>query len=813
MTQLWQDLRYSLRMLRAHRSLTLVAMLVLALGIGANTAIFSVVNAVLLRPLPYQNADRLVTIWGSFLKLNIERLPAKAAEYLDYREQTQSFAQVAASNSTNYTLTGTAQPERLPGTRITTNLFSLLGAQVALGRGFTAEDAQVGHENVVIVSHTFWQQRFGGASDVVGKSLRLNDQNYTIIGIMPAGFQYPQSSFPFGEPAEFWTPLSFSTEQIAQRQPPYFLNVIGQLKPGVTLAQARTEMRALAQRFEAQHPGYRGPNNADGGWRITVNQLEEEIAGQSRFALLLLWGAVALVLLIACANVANLLLVRATTRKRELAIRAALGASRFRLARQLLCESVLLALGGGAIGLWLAWWGVEALTALKLENLPRLDESNLDWRVWGFTFLVSVLTGVLFGILPAWQASRPDVQQILKDGGAGVTRNRHWLRNALVVGEIALAVVLLVGAGLLLNSLLRLQRVNPGLDINHLLYAELSLPSSRYPTAENARAFYDELVSRVAALPGVEQASAANRIPLTGVITNDPFAIEGRQLDFSNPPNASWRLVLPQYFHTVGIPLLSGRDFNAQDGNEVAIINQTMARKYWPGEDPLGKRLSLGVPSPTNSWKRIIGVVADTPQRTLESAPGADWYLPFAARASRDGHLLVRTVGDPAALAAAIRQQVWAIDKDQPVTKLVTMRESVHRTLGARRFNTWLLSGFAGLALLLAALGIYSVISYSVTQRTRELGIRMALGAQMRDVLRLVLRQGMALVVTGLVMGLAVSLALSRVLHGMLFGIGAHDPLTIVGVTVLLVGVAWLACYLPARRATRVDPLVALRHE
>ncbi len=817
MQTLWQDLRYAARMLRKQPAFTLIAVLTLALGIGANTAIFSVVNAVLLRPLPYAEADRLVVLWGNFLKLNIERLPAKAAEYVDYRDQTQSFAQVAASSSADYNLTGATQPERLAGTRVTANLFALLGAQPSQGRAFNAADTQPGHDNLAIISHGLWQRHFGGAANVVGQTLRLNEQNYTIVGVMPAGFQYPHASLRFGEPAELWTPLALTSEQLTQRQPPYFLNVLARLKPNVTLAQARTELTALAQRFETQQPGYRGPNNADGGWRITANPLLEEAVGRSRFALLLLLGAVVLVLLIACANVANLLLVRATVRQRELAIRAALGASRWQIVRQLLCESLLLAGLGGAGGLLLAWWGtqwsVAALSKLKLDNLPRVSESNLDWRVLGFTLLLSTLTGLLFGVLPAWQASQPNVQQALKEGGGTATRNRHWLRNALVVGEIALAVLLLVGAGLLLNSLVRVQRIKPGLDIDKLLFVELALPRERYPDAAKINAFYQELIQRVTSLPGVEQASAGNLIPLGGAVTSDPFAIEGRQLDFAHPPNAGWQLVAPNYFRTLGIPLLRGRDFNAQDVNEAAIINATLARQYWPNEDPLGKRLSLGIPRSDNPWKTIIGIVADTPQRTLESAPGADWYLPLPARTQRTTRLFVRAAGDPAGLTQAVRQQVWAVDKDQPIQAATTLHAFVADSLAPRRFNTWLLGGFAALALLLAALGIYSVLAYAVTQRTQEIGVRMALGAQAGDVVRLVLQQGLTLALCGVTLGLAGAVAAARVLQSLLFGVRATDPLTFGAAALVLLAVALLACWIPARRAARVDPLVALRCE
>ena len=816
MNHLWLDLRYGARRLRKQPLFTFVAVLTLALGIGANTAIFSVVNAVLLRPLPYAQSERLVTLWGNYQKLNITRLPAKAGEYRDYRDETQSFAEVAAATSLTYSLTGSGAPERLAGASVTANLFATLGAQVAQGRGFTSTDEQPGNAPVVILSHGCWRQRFGGAADVVGKTLRLNGQPYNVIGVMPAGFQYPHASLPYGAPAELWTPLVFTPEQSAERGGGYFLTVIARLKSDVTLPQARAELTALGQGFVAQKTGYRGPGNQDGGWQITITPLLDEAVGQSRFALWLLLGAVGLVLLIACANVASLLLAQGAVRQRELAIRAALGAGRWRIVRQLLCESLLLAGLGAAGGLLLAWWGVAALTKLKLDNLPRVAESNLDGRVLGFTLLVALLTSLLFGLLPAWQmgqAARSNVQQTLKEGGAAVTSRRSWLRNLLVVGEVALAVLLLVGAGLLINSLVRLQRVRPGLDIDKLLTVELSLPRAGYTDATKIKAFTEDLIQRVEALPGVEQASTSSRLPLDGNVGSDPFMIEGLDIKPNDLPNAAWQIIAPNHFRTLGIALLRGRDFTAQDGNDVAIINETMARKYWPNADALGKRLSLGMPRPENPYKTIIGIVADTPHGTLAAPPGRDCYLPLAARAMQGFWLFVRAAGEPASLAAAVRQQVWAVDKEQPIGKVHTLREFVAGTLAPRRFNTWLLSGFAALALLLAALGIYSVLAYAVTQRTQEIGLRMALGAQASDVVRLVLRQGLTLALLGVAVGLAGAWWATRLLQSLLFGVRATDPLTFGLVAVVLLVVAALACLLPARRATRIDPLVALRCE
>jgi putative ABC transport system permease protein len=816
MESLLQDLRFGARMLLKQPGFTLIAIITLALGIGANAAIFSVVNAVLLRPLPYETADRLVVLWGNFQKLNIKRVPAKAGEYLDYRDKTQSFAEVAAVNHAKYSLTVDHTPERLAGASVTSNLFATLGAHVAQGRGFTPEDQQAGHDHVVIVSHAFWQQRYAGATDFIGRTLRLNGQPYTVIGIMPADFQYPHASLPFGEPAELWTPLVFTPEQISQRQGPYFLNVIAQLKPGVKLEQARGELSGLSERFIAEEKGYRGPKGEDGGWQITATPLLEEAVGQNQFALWFLLGAVGLVLLIACANVANLLLARGAVRQREFAIRAALGASRWQITRQLLCESLLLAGAGAVGGLLLAWWGVAILTKLKLDNLPRVAESSLDWRVLVFTLLLTLLTILLFGLAPAWQigkAARNNLQQTLKGGSAAVTQRRPWLRNLLVVGEVALAVLLLVGAGLLINSLVRLQHVKPGLDIDKLLLVELSLPRERYSDATKIKAFTQDLIENIEALPGVEQASVSSRIPLDGGVGSDPFMIEGLDINPNDLPNASWQIITPGHFRTLGIPLLRGRDFTSQDGNDVAIINETMARKYWSNENALGKRLSLGLPRPENPYKTIIGIVADTPQGTLEAPPGRDCYFPYSARAPQELCLFVRAAGEPATLATAVRQQIWNVDKDQPVSKIRTMRELVSGTLTPRRFNTVLLSGFAVLALFLGALGIYSVLAFSVTERTQEIGVRLALGAQTRDVLALVIRQGMSLVAVGVAIGTAGALALTRLLKSLLFGINATDPLTFVTVVLLLTLSALLACWIPARRATKVDPMITLRCE
>jgi putative ABC transport system permease protein len=817
--EMFQDIRFGLRMLWRHRIVTVTAIIGLALGIGANTAVFSVVNAVLLRPLPYQNSDRMVVIWGNFLKFGIGGMRAKAAEYVDYRDQTRNFEAVAAFNTADFNFTSGRRPERIAGAGVTANLFPMLGAQAAQGRLIVPEENQQGRNHVVVVSHRFWQQRLGGETNVIGRGVRLDDLNYTVIGVMPAGFEFPHPSFNFAEPVEFWIPLAFTTDQLVQRQRPYYLNVIGLLKPNVTLEEARGEMTALGRTFEQIHQSYRGPNNSEMGWRITVTPLQEQIVGNSRRALLVLFAAVGLVLLIACANTANLLLMRATVRQKELAIRTALGAGRLRLVRQLLTESLLIGVLGGLCGLALAWWGVKALVALSPDNLPRLQEVNVDARVLLFTLALSLFTGLVFGIAPAQQATKPDLQQTLKEGGAAALsggRGRHWLRNLLVVSEVAIAMMLLIGAGLMLNSFLRLQRVNPVVKTGKLLSVEINLPETRYPEPAQAAAFFQKLIRGVELMPGVESAGLSTIQALSGVATNDPFCIEGRPLDFNNPLVAGWQLVTPNYLRTLGIPLVAGRDFTERDTAEAsgpAIINEAMARRYFPYEDPIGKRLTLGLPRPDNPWLTIVGIVKDIPHRGLESKAEPDWYLSYLSQPRRYGYLMLRATGDPASLAAAVRSQVLAIDKDQPVTAIKTMNEVIASTTAPRRFNTLLLAIFGAVALTLAAGGIYSVISYSVTQRSQEVGIRMALGAQSGEVIKLVLKQGLTLILIGIAAGITGAIAAARAMSSLLFGVTATDPATFALISILLMVVALLACYLPARRAAKIDPIVALRRE
>ena len=787
-----------------------VVVVTLALGIGASTAIFSVVNAVLLRPVPLRNSDRLQVVWGNFRALNIERLPAKAAEYLDYADQKQVFDSVAAYAEHSFNLSSAGEPERIRGSIISPNLFPMLETQPSLGRSFTSDEA-----HAVVLSDAFWQRRFGSDRGIINQSIVLDGETYTVIGVMPNGFQFPHASFSWAEPADVWVPLRDVKQ--AGRRGPYYLNILARLAPGVTLEKARTHMNALAQRFEREQPGYRGPNGEDGGWRITVTPLQEEIVGSSRRALLVLLFSVGLLLLIACANVANLLLMRSAKRNRELAIRAALGASRWQIARQLVGEGLLLSGLAAVLGLVFVKWGIELLTRLGPTIVPRAHEVNIDARVFGFMALAVAAISVGFGLVAAWPVSKLDLQEALRNTRqAGGVQRRQW-SNILVVAEVSLAVLLLVGSGLLARSLLRLQQTNPGIVANQLTSVEIDLASTNYSEPERASEFYRQLVAHVESLPGVQSATFSTRQPLSGSAGSDPFAIEGRQLDPSNLTSAGWQVVGPNYLKTLGISIIKGRDFTSQDmepgAAPVAVVNERLVSRYFPNEDPIGRRITLGLPRPGNPWITIIGVAQNVPHRALDSKAEPDWYTSRVVSTQPHRFLFVRSALPTPVLMAGIRKELASIDPHQPLTGVKTMEEVISTTTAPRRFNALLLGVFAAIALLLAAVGIYSVISYSITLRTQEIGIRMALGARRRGILLMVMRKGMLLTVIGTVIGLVGAFALTRWMSSMLFGVTASDPATYVFVFVVSVAAALFACALPAQRATRVDPLVALRYE
>jgi putative ABC transport system permease protein len=808
---LWQDLRYGARMLLKQPGFTLIAMLTLALGIGANTAIFSVVNAVLLRPLPFREAGQLMMLGTVDTRESDGLSSVSYPNFVDWRAQSGSFERLAAFRVRSFTLTGSGEPARLNGVIASAELFALLGVSPSLGRSFRAEEDNAG-ASVVILSHGLWRRRFNSDPRVIGRNITLNDRSLPVVGVAPAGFQFPIEA----EPADLWTTIAHDatgdTPMTAQRGLGY-LSVIGRLKPGVSGAQAQAEMDGIARRLERQYPD----DNAHQGARLVPAY--EQLVGDVRRPLLIIFGAVGCVLLIACANVANLLMARATARRREIALRAALGASRGRVIRQLLTESVLLALAGSLCGWLLAWGCMESLLSLSPENIPRLQDVRLDGRVFGFTLLVSLLTGVIFGLAPALQAAKTELTETLKEGGrSGEGARGARLRSALMISEVAIALVLMAGAGLLLNSFWRLLQVNPGFDPRQTLTFRLNLPDSKYSDPQ-AVAFFERLQARLQNLPGVRSASVTFGLPFSKSRIGTPLDIEGLPVAPSDRPQIECQSVLPDYFRTLGIRLIKGRDFNARDdlkARRVAIINETLARRFFPNEDPIGKRIrpEISTEQGDASIREIIGVVSDVRYRSLTADVPLEVYMPYTQLPISTGMwIALRTDADPRSLIGAARAEVQALDKELPVFEVKTLDQYFSGAVGRPRFNALLLLLFAGVALLLTAVGLYGVISYSVTQRTREIGIRMALGAQTHDMLRLVVKQGMTLTLIGVGAGLGGALALTRLLKTLLFGVSAADPLTFSIIVLLLTVVAFVACWLPARRATKVDPMVALRSE
>jgi predicted permease len=811
METLLQDVRYGLRMLRKSPGFTVVALLVLTVGIGANVAIFSVVNTVLLRPLPYRDPSRLVMIWESLPGIGFQQVGTATAEYLDYRDRNRVFSGIAAYKNDTANLTGSGQPERIPITRASANLFSVLGVQPMLGRTYTMAEDRPGAAKVAILSYGLWKRRYGADRKILGRAIDLDGQPYTVIAVMPASFQFPFSSLPYSDRAELWAPVAFTQDEIADRVREFGTFAIARLKPGVSLPQAQEDVARVAADFEKQYPQfYTGSVYV----KPTASPLAADIVGKVRPMLLVLLGAVGFVLLIACANLANLLLARATARSREMAVRAALGASQARLLRQFLTESVLLAAAGGALGLFAAFWAVRLLVAFGPEQVPRLQDVAIDPLVLAFAVAASVLTGILFGAAPAWRASRSELQSALKEASAraGASRERLRLRDALVVLETACSLLLLVGAGLLLNSFIRVLRVPPGFNAGGVLVARTQFDDTRYPKAEQCELAEREIIARLRHLPGVQSAGFVTNLPLA-----DPrgigFRIEGHPPnEFHNADNA---LVSEGYFRAMDIPILRGRSFREQDTPStplVAVINQTLARTYFPNQNPFGKRLVWGYRTPFT----IVGVAGDVKFSALDADVSPMIYMSnfqVASGVSRHAVFVLRTAGDPAGLASAARREIWSVDKDLPVFGVTTMNDVLAASVAQRRFSTGLLGGFAVLALLMAAIGLYGVLSYSVSQRMHEMGLRMALGANARDLMCLVLGQGIRVALAGVAAGLVASFAATRLLAGMLFGVSPLDPLTLIVVAAVLVAAALLASFIPARRATKVDPMEALRYE
>ena len=813
MNTLFQDIRFGLRMLLKSPSVSIVATIALALGIGANTAIFSVVNAVLLLPLPFPNSDSLVALFETDLQRGMQRGSHSYPNFFDLRSQNTVLERASCYHSSDYIMTGRGEPARLQGAVVTSDLFPLLGVAPMLGRTFLPDDDKPSETGrVVVLSQSLFQKRFNSDPSILNQTITLSGVTFTVVGVMPAGFEFPIQN----DPVELWTTIAGDAagkQPVTAQRGAHFLQVVGRLKPGVSVDQAQAEFTAIAARLEQQYPDTNTHRS------LRVDSALSALVGDVRPTLLILLGAVACVLLIACANVANLLLARATSRHKEMAIRTALGASRMRVIRQLLTESVLLSLLGGAVGLLLAVWWSDLLIALGKEDIPRAIQVGIDWRVLGFTLGVSLLTGLVFGLAPAFHSSKRELVDSLKEGGRGTSEGarRNKVRSVLVVTELAIAVVLLVGAGLLMKSLWRLQKVNSGLAPENVLTFNLGLPE-KYNWEKQAQFFVD-LKARLESTPGVQSASSILPLPLSGDRFSISFQIDGRPVAPKDEPSGDFFAAGVGYFKTMGIPIIKGRDFDDRDrhgSTPVVIITETLARQFFPNEDPIGKRIKPGINTiedEKSPWRDIIGIAADVRNRALNSPPKPAYYVPQTQVPFDAAIMVIKTTGEPHSLVSAATKQVAALDQDLPLYGVKSMDEYLSSSVAAPRFSTTLLSIFAAVALVLTVVGLYGVMSYSVAQRTNEIGIRLALGAQSRDVLLMIVKQGGMLILLGLVIGLVGAFALTRLIASLLFGVTAKDPITFAAVAVLLAIVALLACYVPALRATKVDPMDALRCE
>jgi putative ABC transport system permease protein len=814
------ELRFAFRSLSKAPAFATIAIVTLALAIGATTAVFTIVNALLIRPLPFKNPQQLVLIWEQFTQQGLDRIPVSAPEYVDYTKEARSFEQIAAFDYTSFSLTAGDTPEEIAGSVVWPNLFSLLGVQPIKGRAFTPEEVGEGHDDVVIISERLWQRRFNSDSAIIGKNLSMNGRTFTVVGVMPATFEFPLPIFglqggQFAQRVDIWKPIAFSKAELSSRGSRSY-GVIGRLARGVTTRRAQAEIDTLTanwtQRFADNY-------TVGTGFGARVYPLHDQLVGPMRGGLLILLGAVGFVLLIACANLTTMLLARASSREREFAIRAALGAGPFRVLRQMLTESVLLAVLGGGAGVMLAFWGIDFLRVVGGHTVPRLGEVTIDVTVLLVSLVVSMGTGILFGIAPALASAKPELTEALKEGGRGSStgRRRNRLRNALVVAEMALALVLLVGAGLLMKSFNRLQNVDPGFDPHNVLTMEFALPVTKYPRGKPVRDFYGEALRRFKNLPGVEAAALTSILPLSGTNSDSSFHIEGPDSRVTKVfPDEEIRVITPEYFRVLKTPIVQGRSFTEGDVAEapqVAIINRALAKKYWPNEEALGKRINLDDSDPAKiQWITIVGIIADIHHQGLDVAPKPEFYLPHAQLSYRQMVLAIRSTQDPRSLASSIRNELRLIDPERPVANIRTLEMVASDSIAPRRLSVVLLGVFATIALLLASVGIYGVMSFLVVQRTHEIGVRMALGAQRTDVFRLVVGHGFKLVVIGTALGLLMALFCTRALAVLLYNVGRFDVPTFVGVTFTLGAVALLASYVPARRAMRADPMIALGH-
>lgn len=793
----WRDFRYGTRSLRKSPGFAVVAVVTLALGVGANTAVFSVVNSVLLRPLPYESPGQLVRLWADSSGQRTDRNQFSPAEVTEFRDQLTTFEDIGLFDyGLSANLTGGGQPERVNGSEATPGLFTTLRVRPVLGRTFLPDETEVAQSKVALISEGLWRRRFGAEPNFAGQTIRLDGESFTVVGVLPDSFKFP-------EQVDIWLPFSFTADDWKTDRAHYYVEAVGRLKPGVTQEQASAELETIVGRLRPNFPAFRK------SWGVALVPLHEQVVGEVSSTLWILFGAVGFVLLIACVNVANLSLARASSRRKEITIRAALGASRLRIVRQLLTESLLLSVAGGGAGALVAVWAVRLFSASALGSLPRAEEVAVDGRVLVFTLLVSVVTGVLFGVWPALRASNPNLNETLKEGGRRPTHSRSGPRNALVVAEIALSLVLLAGAGLLIKSFMRLRGVNAGFDPHNLLTMQVTLPKTQYPDTERQNAFVQQTLRRVETLPGVKAAAATINLPLVGT-----WGMSYKAVSHDNDPlqvadNAN---ITPGYFHAMGIPLLKGRDFSDRDsggGPKVIIISEALARKHFHDENPLGQRINAG------GEREIVGVVGDIRPRGLELEVKPQIYLPYAQKPTSAPFVTftVRTETAPTGLAGVVEKEIRGLDKDLPVANVRAMEQIVAASLGQRRLTMLLLGVFACIAVVLASVGVYGVVSYSVSQRTHELGIRMALGAKTSDVLRLILGQGLALTVIGVGVGLLGAYGLTRLMASLLYGVTATDSMTFFSVSGALIIVGLLASYLPARRATKVDPMIALRSE